>query len=257
MIQVGEFWTLAVVPLFPLTTFWSSVTFVVACVIFLAVLVSHLRRTRRFSLRTMLSSVAVIAVLLAVVRWNTVVGMSLAVFVAGTVCVVIGVRTSRRGIVSLGILLMIGAGGFAWLRSVTVVAWVGNRYLEVHVLVVDGSSLAPVSGARVQLLSGPGSPIEGSVPNVENDFTMIELAGDKKGVITNEQGSAKFRQHFRAGGTDGLFRKSGYVDTRRTWLRVTAPNYQTTLMPMDGQSAYLRDVNDETPLFITVPVGKK
>jgi hypothetical protein len=213
--------------------------------------------TTRFSLRSLLLFVALFAVPLALSRWNMVAGVSVAVVLAGVACIAFGIRTRSRGATIVGIVLAVGAIAFFGLSAGMVIAWVGTRTLDVHVLVVDASSLSPISGANVQALSGPDSPIEGPAPNVDKDFKIDTLAGDDAELITDKRGRTKFAYRFHAAGSDGMFKNSGYVDTKTIWLRVTAPGYATTLLPLDRQSVRPRDIDDDTPLFVTVPVGKR
>jgi len=142
--------------------------------------------------------------------------------------------------------------------SIEVHHWVGRKELDVHVLVVDASSLVPVSNATVQILHGPFSPIEGRLtPNVEDDFTVVELEGDGNPLTTDEYGRTTFAHKFFAAGSRGSSKDSGYVNTHAVWLRVSAPDYPTTFMPLDGQSSRTRNIDDETPIYATVPIGKK
>jgi len=211
----------------------------------------------RFSLRSLLVTVTASCVFLAVCVWNTAIGIPLSLAVLGVFLAVTGIRTGRRGAVILGGILVVAAVGLVAFNPPTVVAWVGRHKLDVHVFVVDASSLTPLSNATVEVLHGPYSPLEGPPPNVDRDFEIIESGQSGERLTTDERGYTTFTHEFFAAGTDGLFTNSGYVDTRRVWLRITAPGYRTTFMPVDGQSARARDIDDESPIFVTIPVGKE
>ena len=86
---------------------------------------------------------------------------------------------------------------------------------------------------------------------------LVELARGTGDLTTNERGRVTFTHRFSAARRDGLFTSSGYVVTNRTWLRVSASGYRTTFMPLDRQSGRGRDLHDETPICVTVPIGRR
>ena len=216
------------------------------------------RGTTRFSLRTLLLLIPVIAAPLAVCRWNMLVDVSLAVFVAGVIFTVFGVRARLHGATLAGVLLAIGSIVYVGWSSLTVVAWQGSIKLDVYVVVVDASSLTPVPDATVEVLLGPNSPIEyPPTPNVMNDFEVIELIDGTTSLKTDQNGRTTFSNRFRASGTKGLFSDIGSVRTDDLWLRVSAPGYTTTYMPIDQQSYHSRDLHDKRPIHVSVPIGKR
>lgn len=210
-----------------------------------------------FSLPNAVLTAVLITGPVAAGRRNIIVGVCLATFLAGVVCVAIGVRTRRRAGTIVGVVLALGALGVAGLSPLTVTAWVGTTELDVYVLVIDASTISPIPDAQIEVVDGPDSPIEGPHPDIDKDFEVVELPGDPRQLTTDKRGFTKFTHRFHAAGSDGIFRDSGYVDTGRTWLRVSSPGYVTTILPLDRQSIRPRDIHDESPLFVTVPVGKR
>lgn len=211
----------------------------------------------RFSLRTLILTIAALQVLLAVCFWNASIGVPFAIAALGGLLTVTGVRARRREMVVFGVFLVVTAIGSFAVNALIVHAWVGSHELEVHVLVVDASTLAPVSAALVEVLNGPHSSIEGLPPDVERDFEKLIPPRGPGDLKTDGHGTVRLKHKFFAAGQDGLFGNSGYVDTRRVWLRVTVDGYRTTYMPIDGQSTRPRELDDESPIFVTIPVGKE
>ncbi len=129
--------------------------------------------------------------------------------------------------------------------------WVGSHELDVHVVVLDASELTPVPNARVEVLEGSHSPLEG--PQLTfNDFQICEHGK----LVTNDSGQLEFRHRFKAAGSSDIFEQSGSVDTGKVWLRVTAEGYCTTYMPVDRQSMRTRNIKEDSPIIVTIPVGK-
>lgn len=147
------------------------------------------------------------------------------------------------------ILAIVGAIAFG-LPALEKIYWAGHREIEVVVIVRDASELTTIANANIEILDGPYSLETPSIRVKE-----FEARNDQK-VTTDDSGRAEFPCRFSAYGSDSLFHKSGYVDTDGVWLRVTAKGYHTTYMPVDRQSLRPRDIKDETPVFVTVPVAK-
>lgn len=213
--------------------------------------------SKQFSLRALLLLVAGVAVVLAVCRWDLVMGISLALLVVGVACVIFAVRTRRYGLIFLGACIALSGLGFSGFVAGNSATWVGRHELKVYVLVVDSATLEPVAGAEVELLEGPYAPIEGRPPYVDSAFAATVIEGRTQPLITDESGRTDFLYSFFAAGTENMLEDSSYVDTRRNWLRVMSPGYATTLMPIDRQSTRPQDIRDDSPVFVTVPLGKQ
>lgn len=143
----------------------------------------------------------------------------------------------------------------AWGQTVK---WVGGKTLRVEVLAIDTDALAPVAGAKVTVFEGPQSPLEGNISwRKLSDFEPDEESPDTKSATTGDDGRCTVTYRFWAAGSDGPFDHSGYVDTSRAWLRVSSPDRPTALVPLDRQSVRPRDLNDVTPLVVTVVTNKK
>lgn len=210
----------------------------------------------QFSLRTMLLFMTFLSAVLAITVWNTVIGVSASLATIGLFLICIGVRTRRRVVGILGGSLMLIAIGYFACQAGTATKWCGRQELDVVVLVVDGSSLARISDARVEVLHGPSSPLEGPHPDVNRAFSVIEVAPSQTYVTTNERGETSFKHEFFAYGSINAFEDIGYVRLAGVWLRVTASGYQSTILPVDGQSVRPRNIRDKTPVVVTVPLGK-
>lgn len=213
------------------------------------------RTSIRFSVRDLLLVLAAISVTLGAGRWKIAIGVAVGLALFGILAIAAGVRSRRRDAVVVGTLFSLGAAVSIAVQSFTIVAWVGSHELDVHVIVVDASTLTPIANARVEPLDGPYSSMEGPTPAVDGEFDVIPLENSKP-LTTNNRGYTRFSHRFHAAGNDGLFTKSGYVDTRQVWLRVTCPGYVTTHLPIDQQSASPRDIKNTTPIWVTVPVAK-
>lgn len=216
---------------------------------------SWTRSAFQFTLRDVFLVFVAVSATLAASCWNLMVGVATALALSGALTVFAGVRKRRRGAVLAGLVLIVLAAGCVALLSTTVLTWVGSHELRVHVLVVDASKLTPISNARVRLLSGPRSPLEGPPPVIDRAFKVIPL-GNGAALTTDDRGYAQFAHRFFAAGSDGLFTKEGYVDTAQVWLRVSRPGYATTYLAIDQQSGKPRDIRNDTPIWVTVPVAK-
>lgn len=213
------------------------------------------RTAFRFTLRDLLLVFAAVSVTLGVSRWNLAVGVAVGLAVLGIVTVLAGVQNHRRGTIFTGVVFILGAVVSVALQSLIVATWVGSHELHVHVLVVDASTLRPISNAEVEVLNGPYSPLEGPPPVVNRAFEIIPLANDMA-LTTDDRGRTQFSHRFFAAGSDGLFGETGYVVTGRVWLRVTCPGYVETYLAIDQQSTNPRDIKNDTPIWVTVRVGK-
>jgi len=159
---------------------------------------------------------------------------------------------------TLLILVMLSCLGFlAAYYAETGVVWVGRHKLIVNVVVVDASSLSPVPNAAIEVLEGTDTLFEGGSPIVDGDFKVVDASSDLVRLTTNDDGYATFAHSFFATGRDSPFTESGNVKTSGIWLRITAPGYRPTLVPVDQQSTQSRDIQDESPILVTVPVGKQ
>jgi hypothetical protein len=207
----------------------------------------------RFSLRGLLL-VAGVAISLGVGRWYPPYGIAAGLALPGLFLVRTGKRSQRTGMAAAGVLLVALALLQIGFWNMTEIHWSGTRKLDVYVLVIDASTLTPVPNAKIEALMGPSSPLEGSHAS-EGQFAAIVLP-DGTAPVTDHRGRARFRCGFFASGTDGLFKQSGYVDTKQVWLRVSAPGYAKTYMPVDQQSPRPRDLRDQTPICVTAPVGR-
>lgn len=149
---------------------------------------------------------------------------------------------------ALVLLLLISTYGWRALNSAK---WVGYHEVDVQVVVLDASELTPIPHAIVEVLEGPRSPLETERHSLD-EFKISEHGK----LITSQQGRTDFSHRFWAAGSSGMFEKTGYVDTGNVWIRVTAEGYRTTYIPLDRQSIRVRDIKDDSPIFVTVPIGK-
>ena len=85
---------------------------------------------------------------------------------------------------------------------------------------------------------------------------IIRDIDDLEGVLA---GQARFMQqdlHIGINVLESIPRRGRFgLPTARVWLRITASNDKSTIVHLDGQSFRPRDINDETPIVVTVPLG--
>jgi hypothetical protein len=150
-----------------------------------------------------------------------------------------------------GALLSLALTAAFGLPALQTARWVGSYDLDVYVVVRDASELTPVANAVVEVLEGPHSPLESQHFTLE-DFQLC----DHGKLVTDERGHTEFSHRFFAAGSTSPFDNSGYVDTGKVWLRVTAEDYCTTYMPVDRQTIRTRNMKEDSPIYVTIPVGK-
>ncbi len=213
----------------------------------------------QFSLSTVFLVFTALSVFLGICAWtgwNIAIILPLALGTSGILAIVQAVRTKRWGqVAAVGVLLMVVAVGM--LPLISDVAWSGHRELDVRMIVLDASELTPLPDATIEVLDGPRSSIDGVPPDVGRDFSPVYSPQGTTELTTDEDGYVRFTHKFFASGRRGLFVNSGYVDTTGVWLRVTVSGYRTTYMPVDRQSVRPRDIHDESPICVTVPVGRE
>jgi hypothetical protein len=117
--------------------------------------------------------------------------------------------------------------------------------------------MEPVPSAEVTIFAGPRSPIEGRIAAFKpSDFSPDPESSATEAHLTDFNGICRFSYKFTAVGSDGPLVHSGYVDTSGIWLRVSAADRPSTLVPLDRQSVRARDIDDVTPLVVTVVLNK-
>lgn len=159
-------------------------------------------------------------------------------------------RIVNRYFLRIGILIAVVAAIAFGLPALSKTYWVGSQEIDVVVIVRDASALSGIADARIEVLEGPDS-LELRDPKIEE----FEVKNDQR-VITDDSGRAEFPYRFSAAGSSSFFHYSGSVETRAVWLRIQGEGYVTTYIPVDRQSLRTRNIDDETPIFVTVPVAK-
>ncbi len=213
----------------------------------------------QFTTRQLLVAIGVIGVLLALFACKPRLWIYVAAIASGIVILALGARRHRRSWLLTGFLLLIvGAGLLNF--NITVARCVGVATLPVHVLVIDTNTFEPVTGATIEVLDGPWSPMEGKVSGTWlQQFTPATMSAGVSPLVTNAGGQCDFTHKFWASWTEGaLIETSGSIRTGKTWLRVSAAGLGSVLMPMDGQSERgSRNYRDRSPLCVTVPLQKQ
>lgn len=162
--------------------------------------------------------------------------------------------TMPRWLISLLAIVLLGVAAVPLL---TFQAWVGGKTLPVEILVVDTEELSPVVDANVVAFRGPLSLFDGDIRwRKQSDFLPNTDSNETVSGVTDTKGRCHFDYRFFAAGSEGLFRHSGYVDTSKVWLRISAADRPTTLVPLDRQSVRPRDIHDLTPIIVTVVLNK-
>jgi hypothetical protein len=136
-------------------------------------------------------------------------------------------------------------------------AWVGGKILQVEVLVIDTEEPCAIGNAQVVAFPYRKHPWGGEIAwRKPSDFLPDWDSTENKVIQTDSKGRCSFEYRFWAAGMSGWLRNSGYVDTGRIWLHVSAPGRPTTLVPLDCQTVHPRDIKDNSPLFVTVVLNK-
>jgi len=157
------------------------------------------------------------------------------------------------GVIVLGIAALV-VGFFCLGQMVT---WAGSKKLVVKVQVIDTAIPATVSGAEVTIFEGPETPIEGMIAGRKPaDFVPNPNLPSTQTLSTDSKGRCQFTYPFFAWGSNSLFGHSGVVTLSRVWLRVSAPDRTTALVPVGSYSIHGRDIHDEMPIYLTVVLNK-
>lgn len=154
-------------------------------------------------------------------------------------------KTWRVVLAALAIIVVIVA---IILPALVVRCWVGRVELQVYVNIGDADTLKPLVGVPITILYGPTPPWEGTwgLPDPQ-----VESANAQE-LKTDENGRAECSRRFFAAGSEGTFKHSGSIDLSRTWIRVAPPGYGEVFLPLDGQSVRPRDIDNRTPVYVTV-----
>ncbi len=211
-----------------------------------------------FTIWQLLVVITATCVLLALLVWSLFWGPIIASGLTALVLVVLGIRTRRRSPL-LGALvpLALGGGLFCCCRAASVIAWQASAKFDVYILVLDTDTFEPVSGATIEVFSGPWFPLEGPAsPRLLSQFAPAPMEPGSGELLTDSRGRCNFAHRFYATGQDGLLRRAGCIHTGRYWLKTSAPGRGSVLIPLDGQG-YPRDIDDRRPLSVTVPLRKQ
>jgi hypothetical protein len=161
-----------------------------------------------------------------------------------------------RWSVSAGIVL----SGFILLGLATglfdSISWVGRRTLQVRVRVIDGDTASPILNAKSVVFDGPISMPEGPYSDAES-LTPENSDITSKGALTDDDGLAVIDFEFFTSGMTGPLRRSGTIRMWDRWVRVNADGYSQVTLPLDGQSMNPRDIDDDSPVFVTVILSKQ
>lgn len=213
----------------------------------------------QFSLRQLLLTVTGICVMAGLIVWDPFWGTIVTLAVVSLGLVALGVWKRQKRLVFVGIgVLVVGVLFVVPSFFPSRISWSGTKRLEVYVRVIDTDTFEPVPNAKVEVLDGPPSPLEGKTfSHLKSEFIPATLEPGVGELVTDSQGWCTFPHRFFASGSEDRFGESGYVDTSGTWLRVSAQGRGAILIPLDRQSIRPRDINDETPLCVTVPLRRQ
>jgi hypothetical protein len=143
------------------------------------------------------------------------------------------------------------------LPTLKVAGWSGSKTLTVEVRVIEIDPPQEVAGAEVTVFDGPHSPIEGRVSwHRPAEFEPNPKSADTKIAVTDSSGIARLDYRFPAFGTSGVWVDSGHVDLSSVWVRVRALDRPPALVPLNRQSVGLRDIDDRTPVVLTIVLNK-
>jgi hypothetical protein len=131
--------------------------------------------------------------------------------------------------------------------------------VEIQVAVIDTVALKPVSNATVTIFRAQTTPLDTDIRHLSRScFSPETERACAQSAVTDDHGRCQFSYHFFAAMETWYYcfgrykHTTGSVRTTGTWLRVTAAGRPTALIPLDRQSLKGRDLNDDTPIYVTV-----
>jgi len=137
---------------------------------------------------------------------------------------------------------------------------IGRKTMEVVVWVIDTDIPSPVTDAKVTIFRGQTTAIDFNteylhlsspakfLPDPNSPYTQTNT--------TNSYGTCSFQYVFTAVTSDSWFSHTGSVRTSGTWVYVTASGRPPVLVPIDRQGIYPRDINDKSPVCVTVVLNR-
>lgn len=135
----------------------------------------------------------------------------------------------------------------------TTICWQGSIELDVHVRVIDASTLQPIHRAEVTLFE---RPVLHFIPVTALNRSHLTPGEDAQHGLTAEDGIVEFQRRFEAGGSYlQYFRwlgESGSIDTANTWVRIRASGHSTVFVPVSSGLLEPRDLKNESPVSVTV-----
>lgn len=134
----------------------------------------------------------------------------------------------------------------------TVSCWSGAKQLQVRIHLVDADTGKPLAGVPISVFNG--SPFFDETRIVPDPRAA---SAEPQQLVTDEHGRADCLRRFEAGGRDGLLEHSGHVRLTGVWVEVAPAGYDAVLIPVDGQSLRRRDIDDDSPLCVTILFRRK
>lgn len=124
-------------------------------------------------------------------------------------------------------------------------SWSGAAPAKIKVTVTDSVTLAPVAGAAVELRHSRAD---------ESHSTMSPEYYDKliHSAVTDGIGTAAWLSVFGAGGSGGIFGRTGIVRYTDVWLQVTAGGYVAVRVPLSGFTGETRSIKKSQETAITI-----
>jgi|GEM_PF-3273877 len=128
------------------------------------------------------------------------------------------------------------------------ISWDGSVAGRIEVRVVDEQTLAPIAGATVELRHPRRDEAS---PTFDPEFCDKLLAE----AATDSSGTARIIAGFGAGGTTGIFGRSGEVVYANKWLQVSADGYETARMPLSRYTGETRSVRRDQTTALTIKLA--
>ncbi len=128
--------------------------------------------------------------------------------------------------------------------------WLGRKAQLLTFIVTDADSRIPLANAEVVVFRQYDLEIPGWTPEPEmSDAETLH-------VITDADGMARLSYEFRATGTSCLYFETGVVSFGDRFIHVAAEGHETAVFRLASRIGESRDVHDERPITITVPMKR-
>lgn len=151
----------------------------------------------------------------------------------------------RKSIIALSVVLALSA---SWCIFAPRLSWDGVVVGRILVTVVDERRLTPIADAAVELRYPRKDEASPTFSPDFYDKLITESATDKSGM-------ARITSYFGAGGSTGVFGRSGRVVYRNIWVQVSADGYETARTRLSQFTGETRSVRRNQTTAFTIKLA--